>query len=134
MTRADVGLVNDSLERCSASDRFLMRFYELFLASAPEVAEKFKLTEMRKQSRLLKASLYFMMLAAEGRPEGSGHLDQIAERHGRKALDIRPGLYDLWLDSLIQAVREFDPRFTPEIEKAWRVMMKGGIDFMRSRY
>lgn len=127
-------LFNDSLERCTASAEFLDRFYDLFLASSREVAEKFRHTDFPKQKRMLKASLYMMILMAEGKSEIQKDLQRIAKRHSRADLDIRPELYTLWLDCLIQAAREYDPRFTPETETAWRRIMEQGIAFMQSHY
>ncbi len=127
-------LFNDSLERCTASDEFLDRFYELFLTSSREVAEKFRHTDFSKQKRMLKASLYMMILMAEGKSEIQKDLQRIAKRHSRADLDIRAELYSLWLDCLIQAARESDPRFTPETEMAWRRIMAQGIAFMQSHY
>jgi len=41
---------------------------------------------------------------------------------------------NLWLDCLIQAVKESDPDFTHEIESAWREKMLPGIQVMKSHY
>lgn len=127
-------LFNDSLERCTASSEFLDRFYDLFLASSTEVAGKFRHTDFPRQKRMLKASLYMMILMADGKTEIRGDLQRIAKRHSRTGLDIRPELYTLWLDCLIQAVKECDPRFSPETETAWRRIMEQGIMFMQSYY
>jgi len=134
MSEEELELFHDSLSRCSSTPRFLERFYELFLASSPEVRDKFRQTDFPKQRRVLKASLYMMMLAAEGRPEGRDHLERIAVRHGRGGLDIRPPLYDLWLMSLLQAARECDPSWSAETERVWRQVMEEGIAFMKARY
>jgi len=61
-------------------------------------------------------------------------LPRLAKRHGRQDLDIPPGLYDLWLDCLLQAARRHDPQFSPEIEAAWRRDAGRGIEYMRSKY
>jgi hemoglobin-like flavoprotein len=127
-------LFNDSLERCTASPEFLDRFYDLFLASSREVAEKFRHADFPKQKRMLQASLYMMILATDGKAEIHRDLQRIAKRHSRTDLDIRPELYTLWLECLIQAVRECDPQFTPETEAAWRRIMEQGIKFMQSYY
>jgi hemoglobin-like flavoprotein len=132
-TERDIELFNDSLERTSGTT-FLERFYELFVASSHEVAEKFAHTDFRKQRRAVKVSLYMMMSAALGHPEGDVHLTRIAQLHSRAALAIRPELYDLWLDCLVQAVREHDRAFSGETERAWRSVMAPGIEFMKSRY
>lgn len=129
----DAELFNDSIERCTCSPEFLHRFYALFLASSGNVARKFEHTDMRRQARMLRTSLYIMMLAGGG-SERTAHLERLAKLHSRAELDIKPELYDLWLDRLVQAVSEFDSMFDPEIEAAWRHMLQPGIDFMKSRY
>jgi hemoglobin-like flavoprotein len=133
MHERDVELFNDSLERCSTRPEFLNRFYALFLASSAEVARKFERTDMRRQARMLKTSLYVLMMAS-GESERVAHLERLAKLHGRTGLDIRPELYDLWLDRLLQAVAEFDPMFDTETGTAWRRVLQPGIDFMKSRY
>jgi hemoglobin-like flavoprotein len=75
-----------------------------------------------------------MMSAALGHGEGDVHLKRIARRHSRAELAIRPELYDLWLECLIQAAREYDRSFSGETERAWRNVMKRGIEFMKSEY
>jgi hemoglobin-like flavoprotein len=134
MTEKDSALFNDSLERCMGRSGFLDCFYDHFLASAAEVAEKLKHTNSHKQKGGLKVSLYMMMLAAGGKAEAYAHLERIATRHSRNGLDIRPELYDLWLDCMVQAVKEFDPLFTSETERVWRSMLKPGVEFMRLKY
>jgi hemoglobin-like flavoprotein len=133
MYERDAELFNDSLERCSCEPEFLRRFYTLFLASSDTVAKKFERTDLRKQARLLKTSLYILMLAS-GESERVVHMDRLAKLHSRAELDIKPELYDLWLDRLVQAVKEFDPMFDMETETAWRRMLQPGIEFMKSRY
>jgi hemoglobin-like flavoprotein len=134
MTNRDIELFNDSLQRCTTRPGFLERFYEIFTASSEEVAEKFKRTNFQKQAILLKASLYLMVLAAWKKPEGHAHLERIAQLHGRNGLDIPPEFYDLWLDCLLRAVKEYDRRFDARTKRAWHNMMQSGIKFMKSRY
>lgn len=132
--KRDVELFNDSLERCTGGHRFLDRFYELFVASSAEVAAKFANTDFRIQKAAVKSSLYTIMSSIEQKPEGNVHLERIAARHSRNALDIGPHLYDQWLECLVQAVRECDPLFGEEVEQAWRRVMRVGIEFLKSKY
>lgn len=129
----DIERFNDSLERCFERPGFLTRFYTHFVASSDAVAKKFEHTNLHQQAKTLKISLYIMAMAGT-RPERALHLEELARRHGRTALDIGPELYDLWLEQLLRTVEEFDPRFDPEIEKVWRRVLQPGIDFMKSRY
>jgi hemoglobin-like flavoprotein len=133
MDQQDIELFNDSIERCSTRPDFVSRFYTLFLASSDTVAKKFERTDLRKQARLLKTSLYIMMMASSD-SERTVHLERLAKRHSRTELDIKPELYDLWLDRLVQAVRECDPMCDAKTETAWRRVLQPGIDFMKSKY
>jgi hemoglobin-like flavoprotein len=129
-----IEVYNDSLERCMARPEFLHRFYELFIRSSDEVAEKFKNTDMKKQERVLKYSLYTLLLAVGGGESGRAELERLAEVHNRKNRDIKPHLYDLWLDCLLQAVREYDGAYGPEVERSWRQILGTGINHLKERY
>ncbi|HVW00537.1 MAG TPA: globin [Planctomycetaceae bacterium] len=133
-TEAVADLFNSSLERCLRTPGFLDQFYELFLASSDEVAEKFKHTDFARQRKILKGSLYMLMLASFGVPEARQHLDRLAELHSRRQIDIRPELYDLWLECMLETVEAFDPRFDEPTAEAWRRVLAYGIDIMKSRY
>lgn len=125
-----------SLKRCLAQPDFLLHFYGLFMDSSEEVREKFKHTDFESQTKVLANSLWVMSVAAQGDRTGEAWagLRGLAERHGRGQLDIRPGLYDLWLECLIAAARRHDPVFTAEIEQSWRETLTVGIEYMRSKY
>jgi hemoglobin-like flavoprotein len=129
-----IAAFSDSLSRCLADPGFLTRFYERFLESSPEVAEKFRETDFERQRRALSSSLYVMVMVAENSDPAVAYLERIARQHSRADLGIRPELYDVWLDCLILSVGEHDPQFSEEIEQIWRETMQVGIDFMRARY
>jgi hemoglobin-like flavoprotein len=125
-----------SLGRCRATAGFLDAFYQRFVASSDEVRAKFAKTDMMRQVRVMEDTLFVVANAVQGE-EGSparSDLPRIAERHSRRDLDIRPELYDLFLECLVVTVRTHDPQFTPEVEAAWRETMGFGIDYMRKHY
>lgn len=125
----------DSLQRCTAHPDFLDLFYEAFLGSSPKVREKFANTDFVKQKRALHASLNLMLRAAREEDLGPpAYLDELAQRHGARDLDIGADLYDLWLDSLLATVSVCDPRISPEIRAAWEKVMGVGIRYLCSRY
>lgn len=127
--------VERSLDRCGANPAFLDRFYEVFLASSPKVLAMFEHTNFYRQKRALQASLHGMLLHARGAgPEPDPYLLEVAQRHSRGQLSIGAELYDLWLDSLLVTVKEFDPQCTPEILAAWEQAMTQGIQFFLSHY
>jgi hemoglobin-like flavoprotein len=123
-----------SLVRCKLRDDFLERFYQRFLASSREVREKFRSTDMEAQKRKLLRSLDLSVAASLGDPEGLQEIRARARSHGRERLDIRPPLYDLWLESLVETVREVDEDFDDDVERAWRNMMGHVISSMIAGY
>ena len=134
MPGAPISSFAPSLDRCLGHPKFLDRFYEHFMASSPEIAERFRDTDFDRQKAALTQSLYLLILALDGGEAAIAYLDQVARRHGRSALDVRPELYDGWLECLIRTVREHDPEFSDDVERAWRETMRFGIAFMRARY
>ena len=124
-----------SLLRCEARWDFLDRFYERFLASSPEVREKFAKTDFVRQKRALRASLHHLLLAAQNEERGpDAYLRDVAARHGSGQLEVGAALYDLWLDSLLATVEECDPEYSPEVEKAWEAIMMVGIHYLCRNY
>ena len=124
----------DSLGRCLAESAFLDRFYELFINSSPDIAKRFEQTDFDQQKRALSQSLYLMVMAMEGGEAAISYLGKIARTHDRENYDVRPELYDVWLECLIRAAAENDPQFDGAIERSWRETLKYGIEFMRERY
>jgi len=126
---------DESFQRCCAEPRFLDIFYDAFLASSPKVREKFARTDFVRQKRALRASLYLILLAAQDEPDGpSKYLRDLAHSHGATRLNVGAELYDLWLDSLLAAVKQCDPRFDAAVEDAWEQVMMVGIRYLCTHY
>lgn len=134
----DAGMISiyeESLKRCSANPRFLERFYEIFLACSPKIAEKFRNTDFARQREALNGSLHAMVLAVRDEPGLlDKHLAGLAERHSSRGFGIGSELYDYWLDSLLAAVKEIDPQYDKKVHDAWERVMLVGIEYMLSRY
>ena len=125
----------DSLGRCHGNPAFMQRFYEIFLASSPKVKEKFAKTDFVRQKAALRASLDAMLLAArDPKADPQQYLGDLAERHSSRQLNIGAEFYDLWLDSLLIAVKECDPMISPEVQDAWEKVMMLGVSYLLSRY
>ena len=122
-----------AVESESQGEEFLEAFYETFMSKSDEIAAKFARTDMRRQKQMLYQSLRHMVDFSVER-QASEELRRVAERHSMSRIDIHPGLYDVWLDSLIETAQLFDARFTEEIELAWRVVLSPGIAYMKFKY
>lgn len=108
-------------------------FYEKFMASSPEIAQKFTNTDMERQKEMLRDSFRHMLTFSTRRESGE-ELEHIAARHSHRDLDVAPRFYKTWMDSLVAAVAELDPEFDATVETAWRIVMAPGIEFMKGHY
>lgn len=136
MDEQQLSTFRSSVNRCVADEAFLQDFYDRFMASSDEVRAKFSGTDMPTQKRALADSLFVLAVAVQGQSTSPSwkQMGRIAQRHSRGGMDIRPELYDLWLDCLMQAVAGHDPQYSPEIDAAWRSVLGEGIAFLRSRH
>ena len=122
---------NESFERCVNNPLFLDQFYDIFLSSSDEVKAIFRNTDMEIQKVMLVTSMAYMTSAYDNK---SSFLSNIAERHNKNNLNIKPHLYPLWLDSLIAAAKLTDPLFSIHTEKMWREILQPGINYMIRKY
>ena len=127
-------LVQASYDRCLANGDFFQTFYNIFLDTSPEVASKFVNTDFNKQKNLIKASVAMMIRLVTGNANARRMIEKVGDTHCRQALDIRPELYGLWLDSLCEAVRKHDSEYSSELETYWRDSMQEGIQLVTDRY
>lgn len=121
-----------SYGRCCASPGFFEAFYQRFLASSPIIRAKFAATDLVAQRHLLRAGILNLVLYARGMSDAK--LRALGQRHSRAGFDIRPELYELWLDALLQTVREHDREASHEDLVAWREVLGKGIALITSYY
>ena len=132
-----VALFSESYERVlqftDENKKFLDRFYEIFFSKSTTIAELFKNTNMGTQKTMLQDSILYMKdFCTSGRP--NEYMQRIAKVHSKSDKNIPREFYDVWLDSLIEAAREYDSEFTDETEKAWRTALAPGIRYMKHMY
>jgi len=112
---------------------FFEAFYRAFIASSDEVADKFRDVEMGQQRAHLRRSLDHMIYFSIDR-KASDELFKTAKVHGKSGKNIRPALYEAWLDSLLETVRVYDPACDVEAEIAWQVVLAPGITYMKTHF
>ena len=125
-------LVMQSYGRCCASDGFFDSFYQHFLASSPQIRDRFANTDMPAQKLLLRQGILNLVMYARGMPDTK--LRALGESHARGRLDIRPELYDLWQEALLRTIAEHDGEYGEEIRAAWRDVLQKGINVIKSYY
>ena len=61
-------------------------------------------------------------------------LEEIAVRHNRHARAIKPHLYDLFLDHLIDTVADYDPEYEVHVGDSWRRVLAPGLEYIKAKY
>ncbi len=130
----DYQAVLDSYHRCEDAGGLFDTFYDLFFAKSPEIRRKFAGTDMEMQKQVVMASLLWMLRLYKGDPIARAEVEKLAESHNRRQHDVRPELYEIWLDSLCEAIAKHDPQHTPQLDSQWRRVMRTGIELMQSKY
>ncbi len=133
------GLVEDtvrpSFARCSeAGDEFFDDFYATLSDRAPGIGAMFADVDMQQQNQLIRRGVEHLIEYAVGSEESAAALRRVGESHGEQGLNVAPELYPLWLDTLMEAVRQHDPEASDHVESAWRVVARGGLDLIISKY
>ncbi len=123
-----------SYHRCEDSGGFFDTFYDNFFAKSPEIPPKFANTDMEKQKQVVMASLLWMLRLCNGDAVARREVEQLAESHNRHGHNIRPKLYELWLDALCETIAKHDRQYTSELETMWREAMREGIELIVSKY
>ena len=119
-----VGMAGDARD----SEAFFDHFYAVFLKK-PGIGEFFAHTDMARQKHMLKDSLFELTSCwVLGRP--SDALLHVARAHAHLRIDN--DALDLWLDTLLETVEEFDPEYDETVRLAWLAAMGPGIFFVKS--
>jgi hemoglobin-like flavoprotein len=131
----DFQRVKQSYERCSAlGDEFFDSFYANLVDQETAIAQMFAETDMQKQNDLIEVGIRHLIAFAEGDATSETRIRELGRSHNRHYLNVPPAFYPLWVESLMNAVREHDPQHTPELESEWRSVIAPGIELMVSLY
>ncbi len=130
-----LAMFRSSLLRCVSNIHFLEYFYDAFIASSPDVKKAFAHSDMERQMAMLNASLYQLLNLYDKRDEHTKeYIAELGAMHGQHGHQVPAELYDLWLDSLLDAVRRCDPKYDEQVDRAWREVMQYGIDLMKANW
>jgi hemoglobin-like flavoprotein len=126
--------VLDSYHRCEAAGGLFDTFYDIFFAKSPAIPPKFAETDMQRQKQDVMASVLMALRLAMGDAVARQAISELAESHSRRHHDIKPELYELWLDALCEAIKKHDGQYTPKLEQQWREAMRPAIELMTAAY
>ena len=128
-------VVRPSFARCcEQGDDFFDAFYHRLSEKAPEIGSMFAGVNMRRQNALLRNGIESLLACAEGSSSAQTELLRLGELHGRDRINVPPELYPLWVEALMESLREYDPQHNEMTEPAWREAVSAGIKLMISKY
>jgi hypothetical protein len=123
-----------SYGRCCLRDGFFDTFCDTFLEKSPETARALNKTDSDELRRSFENTLAFLMMFHRGKSMATMALSQVARAHnGKGAAAVPPHLYPLWIESLMEAVRQHDHHFSHELAEAWRHALDRGVRYMKSK-
>lgn len=128
---------NDSFQTVlgndQAAEQFFELFYKNFMGKSPEIQEKFADTDFQRQIKMLRVSLNYMVNFFVSK-KSSQYLEEIAALHGKVERDIKPEMYELWIESLMETLIDLYPQFDRTVELAWRIVLAPGVAYMKFHY
>lgn len=130
----DNAIVRQSFGRCTLSDQFLVTFYEILTGSLDEIRIQFAHTDMPRQRRLLKEGLIYLISYPTGNEFARKRVTELGISHSRAQLNVRPEFYQIWADSLMQAIERHDSNYDAALDAAWRRILAPGIAAMMALY
>lgn len=124
-----------SYGRCLRQGAFIARFYEIFIDSHPDIHAMFVRTDFSKQHMALRRGISSAIAHAGGSQLAQRTMEQMAKVHAHDGrVPVPAALYPFWVDSLLQAVAENDPEFSPLLEQRWRLAMNRVTAHFIARY
>lgn len=128
-------IVRPSFGRCTAvGDDFFDDFYATLSTRAPGIGTMFAHVDMQQQNNLIRQGVEHLIDFASGNAQSEQELRRLGGTHGRVDLNVHPDLYSVWVDTLVETIRGHDEQATDDVEAAWRVALRGGIELMTSLY
>ena len=127
--------VQASYGRCTRQKGFITRFYEVLLERDERIAQMFQGTNWTQQNKALRRGISIALTHAGGSNIVERSMNEMADVHSRKGrVPVDPVLYRHWRESLLQAVKEFDPRITPELEQRWADALEKTTAYFTEQY
>ncbi|QEP43446.1 globin [Ectothiorhodospiraceae bacterium BW-2] len=121
-------IVHDSLNRASQHEEFIDIFYDDFFHNATGALQFFKVVDMERQKKKLRSTLKTLIQAIDEEPGLEFYLEYLARMHQR--FHIPPEMYEVWVDSLMVALRRCDPLFCQSQEELWRRVLQHSVDIL----
>ncbi len=110
------------------------KFYETLIGKDPELASYFTHVDFSRQKEVLKEGIEIALRFAAGDVAARSRLEEIGRTHSAEEMDVRPELYDIWLDAWIATMRDLDPEWNSSLESQWRSELQRAIEVIKAEY
>ncbi len=105
------------------------------MEASEEIRKKFEHVDMEAQAKILDHAIVMSFLfVGQNHQSAITCLNDVRESHNRHNLNIAPGLYDAWLECLVETVGICDPHANKELLANWRTVMSVAINHIREGY
>lgn len=126
--------LHQSYGRCLRDKEFIGRFYEVFLASNPDVPALFAQTDFSKQRMALRRGITMAIFHAGGSKVVDRGINEMASVHAKSGrCPVPAALYKDWVASLLQVVEEGDPEADEALMARWREALGVVVDTFRAQ-
>ncbi|MEJ2766395.1 globin [Photobacterium sp. MCCC 1A19761] len=119
---------NNSYARCNENSQFFDMFYDQFCRKDNRFQQMFRGVDMPGQIRMLKASIAIILLAPSSE-QARESVRYFGKRHA--AIGVTAEDFDVWFDCLLRTVSQCDPKYSPDVEAAWRACFQAGFNIMK---
>ena len=120
-----------SLARVGLDPAFLDHLYETFFMSHASISALLSPIDCDKRKALMLTEI--VALLQFGRREENGKLVLNFVGLNHTWLGVEPSMYPYWSDSLLKTLKQFDPKWSPELEKIWTHSLRGGLEYLSSQ-
>lgn len=124
-----------SYGRCLRNGGFIACFYDIFMASHPDIPGMFKDTDFSRQYLALRRGVTAAITFAGGSSLSRRTMTEMAQVHSRSGrAPVSPELYSYWVDSLLRAIAEHDPEYDLALEQRWRTALMLTTQYFTEHY
>ena len=131
-TMEQLNLFRSSYNSCNQDPGFIDTFHNLFVSTSAEVQQHFANISVERQKKMLSYALYLIVLSVDNNPEIVQCLENLGDSHDK--FEIKPGLYDHWLKTLITAVQMCDKTYNEKTAEVWKEVLTPGLELMKIKY
>ncbi|MDH5585515.1 MAG: methyl-accepting chemotaxis protein [Nitrospirota bacterium] len=120
-----------SLARVGLNPDFLEHLYQNFLKSHASISALLGSLDSNKRKALMLTEIVALLQYGRGVEKGKAVLDLVGLNHVWLGMD--PCLHPLWVESLFKALKQFDHKWSPELESIWQHSLQKGVEYLTTQ-